>query len=73
MRGRMRCWPSGARDIGWTDFDLGETMEVVGYAGFRAMARKHWKNGLAEFRRSLRSGSLCGRASAWCRRCGWKI
>ena len=36
------------------DFDLGETMEVIGDAGFRAMARRHWKNGLAEFRRSLR-------------------
>ena len=36
------------------DFDLGETMEVVSNPGFRAMARKHWKNGLAEFRRSLR-------------------
>jgi L-2-hydroxyglutarate oxidase len=36
------------------DFDLCETMEVIGNAGFRAMARKHWKNGLSEFRRSLR-------------------
>ena len=35
-----------------TDFDLGETMEVVEYAGFRAMARKHWKNGIREMRRS---------------------
>jgi len=37
-----------------TDFDLSETMEVMGYAGFRAMARKHWKNGLGEIRRSWR-------------------
>jgi L-2-hydroxyglutarate oxidase LhgO len=36
------------------DFNLGETMEVLGDPGFRAMARLHWKNGLAEFRRSLR-------------------
>ncbi len=35
-----------------TDFDLGETMEVMGYSGFRAMARRHWENGLAEIRRS---------------------
>ena len=35
-----------------TDFDLGETMEVVEYSGFRAMARKHWRNGLGEMRRS---------------------
>ncbi|HKN71787.1 MAG TPA: L-2-hydroxyglutarate oxidase [Terriglobales bacterium] len=38
----------------WRDFDLGETMEVFMNAGFRAMARQHWRNGLAEFRRSLR-------------------
>jgi L-2-hydroxyglutarate oxidase LhgO len=38
----------------WRDFDLGETMEVFMNAGFRAMARQHWRNGLSEFRRSLR-------------------
>jgi len=38
----------------WRDFDLGETMEVFLNAGFRAMARQHWRNGLGEFRRSLR-------------------
>ena len=38
----------------WRDFDLGETMEVFMDAGFRALARQHWKNGLKEFRRSLR-------------------
>ncbi len=38
----------------WVDFDLGETMEVFLNAGFWAMARQHWKNGLGEFRRSLR-------------------
>ncbi len=37
----------------WRDFDLGETMEVFMDAGFRAMAQRHWKNGLAEFWRSL--------------------
>jgi len=35
-----------------TDFDLGESMEVFEYSGFRAMARKHWKNGMREMRRS---------------------
>jgi L-2-hydroxyglutarate oxidase len=38
----------------WSNFDLGETVELFKDAGFRAMARQHWKNGLAEFRRSLR-------------------
>ena len=38
----------------WRDFDLGEALEVLRDAGFRAMARREWRNGLAEFRRSLR-------------------
>ena len=38
----------------WRDFDLSETMEVFMDAGFRTMARREWRNGLAEFRRSLR-------------------
>jgi len=38
----------------WRDFDLGETMEVFLDSGFRAMARQHRRNGLGEFRRSLR-------------------
>jgi (S)-2-hydroxyglutarate dehydrogenase len=37
----------------WTDFDLSETLEAVRDKGFRAMARREWKNGLKEFRRSL--------------------
>jgi L-2-hydroxyglutarate oxidase len=36
------------------DFDLGETFQVLRDTGFRTMARREWKNGLAEFRRSLR-------------------
>lgn len=35
-----------------TDFDLGEAMEVFQYRGFRGMARRHWKNGMREMRRS---------------------
>ena len=36
-----------------TDFDLGDAMETLGYAGFRALARRQWKYGVREFRRSL--------------------
>lgn len=36
------------------NFNLGETMELFSDAGFRAMARIHWRNGLQEFGRSLR-------------------
>jgi len=35
-----------------TDFDLDETMQVIRYAGFRAMALRHWKNGMGEMWRS---------------------
>jgi L-2-hydroxyglutarate oxidase len=38
----------------WRDFDWGEALEVARDAGFRAMARREWRSGLAEFRRSLR-------------------
>ena len=38
----------------WRDFDLAEALEVARDAGFRAMARREWRSGLAEFRRSLR-------------------
>src|SRR5215471_1147263 len=37
-----------------TDFDLGDAMETFEYAGFRALARRQWKSGLKEFRRSFR-------------------
>ena len=37
-----------------TNFNFGEALEVFGYSGFRAMAGKHWKNGLSELRRSWR-------------------
>ena len=41
-----------------TDFELGEAMETLTYRGFRAMARRQWKYGLAEFRRSLRKSEF---------------
>jgi L-2-hydroxyglutarate oxidase len=37
-----------------TNFNFGEALEIFGYSGFRAMASKHWKNGLSELRRSWR-------------------
>jgi len=41
-----------------TDFELGEAMETFTYSGFRKMARRQWKYGLAEFRRSLRKSEF---------------
>jgi (S)-2-hydroxyglutarate dehydrogenase len=37
----------------WTDFDLGDAMEVLCYRGFQAFARRQWRNGVREIRRSL--------------------
>ena len=42
----------------FADFDLGEAMEIFADAGFRAMARVHWKHGLGEMRRSLRKSEF---------------
>jgi L-2-hydroxyglutarate oxidase len=44
----------GREGYRWRHFNLRETMEVCTDSGFRAMAREHWRNGLSEFRRSLR-------------------
>src|SRR4029077_7612229 len=38
----------------WGDFCLGEARGGEWHGGFRAMARREWRNGLSEFRRSLR-------------------
>jgi (S)-2-hydroxyglutarate dehydrogenase len=35
------------------DFALGDLTEVLSYRGFRALARRQWKYGVREFRRSL--------------------
>ena len=36
-----------------TDFDLSDAMETLRYRGFQALARRQWKHGVREFRRSL--------------------
>jgi L-2-hydroxyglutarate oxidase len=41
-----------------TDFDLGEAMDTLTYGGFRKMARRQWRYGLAEYRRSLRKSEF---------------
>ncbi len=40
------------------DFDFGEAMATLSYCGFRKLARKQWKYGLAEIRRSLRKSEF---------------
>ena len=42
-----------------SDFDLGDTVGVLRYAGFRALARRYWRTGLAELARAYsKSGFL---------------
>ncbi len=36
-----------------TDFHLGEALETLTYRGFLSMARRQWRYGLSEYRRSL--------------------
>lgn len=36
----------------WGDFSLRDTLETLGYRGFRRLARKHWRMGLMEIWRS---------------------
>jgi L-2-hydroxyglutarate oxidase len=42
----------------WRDVHLGEALEIARNSGFRTMARREWKNGLMEFRRSLRKSEF---------------
>jgi len=56
--GRVEAGPSAvmafAREgYGFGTIRLRELAEVLGYRGFRRLARKHWRTGLAEMRRSL--------------------
>jgi L-2-hydroxyglutarate oxidase LhgO len=41
-----------------TDFELSEAMATLTYPGFRKMARRQWRYGLAEFWRSLRKSEF---------------
>ncbi|MBI3645555.1 MAG: L-2-hydroxyglutarate oxidase [Acidobacteriales bacterium] len=41
-----------------TDFKFGEAMATLTYRGFRKMARRQWRYGLAEYRRSLQKSAF---------------
>ncbi len=56
--GRVEAGPSAvlafAREgYEFKTFKSGELAEVIRYRGFRSLARKHWRTGLAEMRRSI--------------------
>ena len=61
--GRVEAGPSAVMAFAREGYDLGtirprELAEVLGYRGFRRLARKHWRTGLAEMRRSLSKRSF---------------
>jgi L-2-hydroxyglutarate oxidase len=42
----------------WTDVDPAELAHLIAFAGFRRLARRHWKMGMMEMRRSLSKGAF---------------
>lgn len=37
----------------WRDVDIADTLDLVRFPGFRRLARRHWRTGIGEVRRSL--------------------
>jgi L-2-hydroxyglutarate oxidase len=57
IRGGIECGPNAVFAFGReayrkTDFHLRDTLETLAWPGFRIVARKYWRTGLGEFRRS---------------------
>lgn len=58
IRGGIECGPNAVFAFGReayrkTDFNLRDTLETLAWPGFRIVARKYWRTGLGEFRRSF--------------------
>lgn len=58
IQGGVECGPNAVFAFGReayrkTDFHLRDTLETLAWPGFRIVARKYWRTGLGEFRRSL--------------------
>jgi L-2-hydroxyglutarate oxidase len=58
INGGVECGPNavlafGREAYGKWQFHLGETLETLRWPGFRIVARKYWRMGLGEFRRSF--------------------
>jgi len=49
----MRCSRWRREGYRRTDFHLGEAITTLTYSGFLALARRQWRYGLSEYRRSL--------------------
>lgn len=56
--GGLECGPNAVLALAregytWREIDLGDLAEIVGYSGFRSLARRYWKTGAGEVLRSL--------------------
>ena len=63
VAGRVEAGPSAVMAFAREGYNLGtirprELAEILGYRGYRRLARKHWRAGLAEMRRSLSKRSF---------------
>lgn len=58
ISGGLECGPNAVLALAregyrWRDADLGDLAEIVGFSGFRKLARTYWRTGLGEIVRSL--------------------
>ena len=58
VHGGIECGPNAVLALGReayskTDFSLRDAWEMFRYSGFHALARKHWRMGMAEIHRSI--------------------
>jgi (S)-2-hydroxyglutarate dehydrogenase len=58
IQGGVECGPNAVFAFGReayrkTDFNVRDTLETLAWPGFRVVARKYWRTGLAEFHRSF--------------------
>ena len=61
VNGRVHAGPNAvlalAREgYSWRERNLRDLREILGYSGFRALVREHWRYGLSEMARSLSRG-----------------
>ncbi|MCB0020214.1 MAG: L-2-hydroxyglutarate oxidase [Anaerolineales bacterium] len=63
IQGGVECGPNAvlafAREgYTWTDVNLGDLLESLGYVGFRRLAAKYWRKGFEEMWRSLNKAAF---------------
>jgi L-2-hydroxyglutarate oxidase len=61
--GSVECGPNAVpafsrEGYSWPDFHLTDLADMLGYSGFRHLARRHWRMGASEMYRSLCKGAF---------------